>query len=180
MESKAPLEEPAMTRFPTTIDRYMSSVLVTVEPTWPLREAIRLMREHDFHHLPVISHGRLVGLIPLHAAERALESSGRATDPIAISAAMDAKPYVVDPEEPADRVARVMAERRTDCALVAHGERLLGIFTATDALLAFAALLEDERVPGESSLADRSPNQATAGAQRTPQRSRFGEPRDAR
>lgn len=142
-----------MTRFPTTIEHYMSSALVTVEPAWPLREAIRLMREHEFRHLPVVSQKRVVGVVSLHAAESAVKSSPRASDPIAIAAAMDPNPYIVDPEEPADRVARGMAKRRVEYALVAHDLRLVGIFTSTDALLALAALLEDELVPGESALA---------------------------
>jgi acetoin utilization protein AcuB len=167
-----------MTRFPTTIDHYMTSVLVTVEPAWPVREAIRLMREHDFHHLPVVSHGRVVGLVSLQAAENAVNRSGRAPDSIEIRAAMDEQPYVVDPEEPADRVARGMAERRTDCALVAHGERLLGMFTATDALQAFAALLEDERVPGESTVAASSPKHKVGSG--APSKSKNTEPRAKR
>lgn len=138
-----------MTRFPTTIDRYMSSVLVTVELAWPLREALRLMQEHGFHHLPVVQNGRIRGLVSLHVAESAFTARRHASEPIDVAAAMDPRPYVVDPDEPADRVARGMAERRIDCALVAHGERIVGLFTATDALLALAALLEDEQVPGE-------------------------------
>lgn len=135
-----------MPRFPQEIDRYMSSVLVTVEPSWPLIEALRLMKEHEIRHLPVVTRGRVAGLVSRASAERILEqASGR---PPLIRDALEDRTWIVDPEEPAARVARGMAKRRADCAIVAHGDRLMGLFTTTDALLALAALIDDEHVPG--------------------------------
>jgi CBS domain-containing protein len=68
---------------------------------------------------------------------------------VQVSEAMTDDPYTVEPDEKIDRVAREMVRRKIGTALITHGDRLLGMFTTTDALLALAALVEDDRVPGE-------------------------------
>ncbi|MBL8859004.1 MAG: CBS domain-containing protein [Planctomycetes bacterium] len=138
-----------MSRFPTTIDKYMSSALVVISPAQPLSEAIRLMRLHDVRHLPVVKGKQFVGVISQR--DIYLLQSLDASNPsqVAVAEAMTDDPYTVEPDEPVDRVARAMAQRKIGTAVVTHGERLLGLFTTSDALLALAALLEDEHVPGE-------------------------------
>jgi len=143
-----------MSRFPLAIENYMSHVLVVIGPKQPLAEAIRLMRLHEVRHLPVVTNGKLDGLISQR--DIYLMQSLERSDPsrILVSEAMTSDVYTVEPEEPVDRVAREMVRRRIGTALVTHGPRLMGIFTATDALLALAALVEDDRVPGEEAVAE--------------------------
>ncbi len=157
-----------MSRFPQEIERYMSSVLVTVDPTWPASEALRLMNEHEIRHLPVVTRGHVVGLVARSAVE--LSRGSKTARPVDIRDVMDARPFVVEPEEPADRVARGMAKRHVDCAVVAHNEKLVGLFTSTDALLAFAALLEDERVPGEEVVQSARPAPKSKAPKPTPRK----------
>ena len=137
-----------MSRFPLSIEHYMSSVIVTAEPSWLASEAERLMAQHDIRHLPVVEKGRVVGVITQRDILRARADAKSATARRDIAACMHADPYVVDPAEPLVRAAREMARRQIGSALVAHDGKLVGVFTTTDALLALAALLEDERVPG--------------------------------
>lgn len=141
-----------MSRFPLEISRYVSSVVVLVGPGQPLSEAIRLMRLHEVRHLPVVSKGRLVGLISQRDVYfmQSLERS----DPreVLVSEAMTTDPYTVEPDESVDVVAREMARRKIGSVLVTHNDHLLGLFTATDALLALAAFVEDDRIPGEADL----------------------------
>jgi len=138
-----------MSRFPLEISRYVSSVVVLVGPGQPLAEAIRLMRLHEVRHLPVVAKGRLVGLISQRDVY--LMQSLERSDPreVLVSEAMTADPYTVEPDEPVDVVAREMARRKIGSVLVTHNDVLLGLFTTTDALLALAAFVEDDRVPGE-------------------------------
>ena len=138
-----------MSRFPLEISRYVSSVVVLVGPGQPLSEAIRLMRLHEVRHLPVVAKGRLVGLISQRDVY--LMQSLERSDPreVLVSEAMTADPYTVEPDEPVDVVAREMARRKIGSVLVTHNDVLLGLFTTTDALLALAAFVEDDRVPGE-------------------------------
>ena len=146
-----------MTRFPLEIERYMSTVLAVIGPSQPLSEAIRLMRLNEVRHLPVVAGGKVEGLISQR--DIYLMQSLEPKDPsrIQVSEAMTKDLYTVEPEEPIDRVAREMVRRRIGTAMVTHGTRLLGLFTTTDALLALAALVEDDRVPGEETVPAAKP-----------------------
>jgi acetoin utilization protein AcuB len=124
-----------------SIDKYMSTVLILVEPTQSIAEAARLMRQHDIRHLPVVKKGKIVGILSrddVHLIET-LED----VDPkrVTVDEAMTEDPYVVEPDEPIHSVAKEMAARKIGSAVVAHGGKLLGIFTTTDALLALAATI---------------------------------------
>ena len=137
-----------MSRFPLPIENYMSSVVVTIDQEQPLSEGIRLMRLHEIRHLPVLTHGRVTGLLSQRDVYLASSIDDR-TDPasILVKEVMIADPYVVDPEEPVDSVASEMVRRRIGSAIVAHDGKLHGLFTSTDGLLALAAFVEDDRVP---------------------------------
>ena len=66
---------------------------------------------------------------------------------------------------------------------VAHADRLVGIFTATDALLALAALVEDDRVPGEEDVVVEPrprPKGSAQGPAKKPARKRPGAPKRAK
>jgi acetoin utilization protein AcuB len=127
------------------IERYMSSVLVTVRSSETIADASRHMRLHGIRHLPVLDGEKLVGI--LSERDVGLIESLRDLDPtqVLVEDAMTEDPYQVDPEEPIARVVTEMAERRIGSAVVAHDGKLLGLFTTTDALRALAAHLALER-----------------------------------
>lgn len=130
------------------IERFMSSVLVVIAPEQPLLEAARLMRLHSIRHLPVVQKGKLVGILSqrdVHLLETLDD-----VDParVLVEEAMVRDLYTVEPDEPVDRVASQMAERRIGTAVVAHGQKLLGLFTTTDALRSLAAYAIAGDVPG--------------------------------
>lgn len=136
-----------MSRSPKTIDRYMSSILVVIGPSRPLSEALRLMRLHDVRHLPVVQRGKVVSIVTMRDIHLLGTIDSTAPSEILVSEAMVADPYTVEPDATIDGVAREMARRKIGTALVTHGDRLIGLFTKTDALVALAALVENERVP---------------------------------
>ncbi len=45
------------------VERIMSSPLITVEPQTPIMEAIQLMEKHSIRRLPVVEHGKVVGML---------------------------------------------------------------------------------------------------------------------
>jgi CBS domain-containing protein len=57
----------------TTLDAVMTDQVLTVHPEDDINQALRLMRDVGFRHLPVVEDGALIGLISvrdlLHAAE---------------------------------------------------------------------------------------------------------------
>jgi len=161
-----------MSRFPLEISRYVSSVVVLVGPGQPLSEAIRLMRLHEVRHLPVVAKGKLVGLISQRDVYlmQSLEPSNPSD--VLVAEAMTVDPYTVEPDERVDVVVREMARRKIGSALVTHNEILLGLFTTTDALLALAAFVEDERIPSEDDVVAAGPAKRKAVRRSRPARKR--------
>jgi acetoin utilization protein AcuB len=121
-----------MTTFPHSIDSSES-----------IRHAAEMMSGHAIQHLPVTEGGRLVGVLTDRDLARALcedEASGahpsRRVGQIGVT-----ETYIVELTEPLDVVLSQMAQRNVDSALVVKEERLVGIFTRTDACRSFAELL---------------------------------------
>ena len=112
-------------------------------PEDTLETARRLMAEHHIRHLPVVVDGTPAGVITDQdmrraAAVRGSEAELRVGD-LAFSEACE-----VDISTPLDLVLSEMAARLLDSALVLKGDKLVGIFTATDACRAFAEFLRRE------------------------------------
>ena len=126
------------------VSRYMSRDPVTIGPGAPMSLAHRLMRERKLRHLPVVEHGRLVGIVSdrdLHLLE-----SLRDVDPaeVTVGEAMTADVYAVPPDTTLDEVAGEMMERKLGSVVVVGSMGIEGIFTAVDALRALLDVLARE------------------------------------
>ena len=125
----------------------MTAAPLTVEVDAPLLEAHDLMIDHEIRHLPVVEAGRLVGVvsdrdiagIENDGASQPLMERLRVRDVCTLDF------YAVPPEEPLDAVLEAMAERRLGSAIVTEGEKIAGLFTATDACRVFAEHLRAAR-----------------------------------
>jgi acetoin utilization protein AcuB len=127
-----------MRRVPT-IKSAMRPFPFAIQVDADLAEAKRLFAEHGIRHLPVVDGERLVGLISRHGAERA-EALALAQGAVVpnVREVATASVYTVALDEPLDNVLLHMAARGLGSALVVRNGRVVGIFTTTDALRAFA------------------------------------------
>jgi predicted transcriptional regulator len=99
------------------------------------------MRAHSVRHLPVVDHGRIVGVVS-QSDLRFLESLDRLDlRRVQVEEAMTERPYVVGAEELLDDVLSTMLDRHIGSVLVAERGRLVGIFTAVDAVAALRSLI---------------------------------------
>jgi acetoin utilization protein AcuB len=129
-----------------SVESFMTRNPLCIDAGTPFGEAYRLMRDREVRHLPVLAEGRLAGLLSQRDLLR-LESQAnidRAHDPV--SDAMTQAPYVVAPSAEVAQVVAEMARRKLGSAVVVEKNKVVGIFTTTDALHAFAALLRRESV----------------------------------
>ena len=130
-----------MTKPIPTIQKYMTTQPHSIGQEQKMAMAHKMMREHRFRHLPVLTGGKLVGL--LSDRDLNLIETLRDVDPeqVRVEDAMTGDPYTVAPDSPLDEVVSAMAEHKYGCAVVMQNDKLVGIFTTVDACRAFAELL---------------------------------------
>jgi acetoin utilization protein AcuB len=124
-----------------SIQKYMTTTPHSIGADQPLSRAHTFLRQHGIRHLPVLTGGKLVGMITdrdLHLVE-SLED----VDPnlILVNDAMSTIVYAVPPETPLDDVVGEMAEHKYGSAVIMQNDKVVGIFTTVDACRALAELL---------------------------------------
>lgn len=118
------------------VSRWMTSAPITIEETHKVEEAEELLRIHHVRHLPVVREGRLAGVISerdLFIAAQFAQTRG-----LAVGVLMALDPVRVGPDATLAAVAEKLWVLREGVAIVMDGERILGVFTAVDALRALS------------------------------------------
>lgn len=123
------------------VQKYMSTTPTTIAPEAPIADAHSVMRESHIRHLPVCHDGDVVGLLSEGDLYRAESLRGAVASKLKVKDVMTAKPYMVKPSSPLDEVVTEMARSKVGSAVVVDNHRVVGLFTATDALGALAELL---------------------------------------
>ena len=133
-----------MKRNPQVI-AFMTPFPHSVDVMEPLESARQMMAEHNFRHLPVMSAGALVGVLTDRDIKLILgtETPHPRADQLKVCDACVEQPCVVAASTPVAEVARLMAERHIGCTLVTKHNKLVGIFTVTDACRALAEVLRE-------------------------------------
>ncbi len=117
-----------------------------IEHDATLAEAAKMMGEHAVRHLPVVRGGKPVGVLSDRDVAAVQAISGGHAEGVRVAEAMTPVPYAVPPGMPLQRVAQMMVRHGYGCALVTdeRDQRVLGVFTLTDALRALAAVLDQD------------------------------------
>jgi acetoin utilization protein AcuB len=123
------------------VQKYMTPIPHTIGAEQSLATARDFMKKHSIRHLPVLSNGKVVGILSDRDVKMAIGFEG--VNPILTRVEDFAleDPYTVGPHAKLDEVASEMAEKRIGSALILDQNHLVGIFTATDALRALSDLL---------------------------------------
>lgn len=104
-----------------------------------------LMWEHEIRHLPVTDGDSLVGIVSERDIGLLLAARpGDDPESVTVRETYTPDPFVVDLESPLDVVLAHMAEHQLGSALVTRHDKLVGIFTVTDACQAFAEHLREQ------------------------------------
>jgi acetoin utilization protein AcuB len=119
----------------------MSPTPHSVGKEQPLAVAHKLMKEHDLRHLPVLEHGKLVGLLSERDLYYLETIAGVDPENERVEEGMSQDVYCVSPEAPIlERVVEMMTQKY-GCAVVVESTKVIGIFTTTDALRLLAECL---------------------------------------
>ncbi len=118
----------------TTIADVMTATPHTVGSEQKLSVAHDLMRKYGIRHLPVLDAGELVGMLSQRDLYFLEAVSGVEKRVDSVSEAMAPDVYTVEQDTLLAEVARTMHDRKLGCAVVIERGKVVGIFTATDAL----------------------------------------------
>jgi|TARA_B110001454_G_scaffold52936_1_gene51772 acetoin utilization protein AcuB len=133
-----PILTEVMTPFPQLVDE---STLIT--------DAISLMAEKNYHHLPVVVNHEVVGLLSTADIKLAQMPGHRETEftELTVGDICRRRIYLVDLHTRLDDVLDNMVADAWDAAIVLREGRLAGIFTSQDACRAFSTWLKKEYLP---------------------------------
>lgn len=123
------------------VRKFMSTTPFTIESGQTMSQAHALMTREQIRHLPVLSGGKLVGIIT--QSELHLVESLSAVDPnlVTVDAVMTRDVYVVTPDAPLDEVVQEMARHKYGSTIVVDHHAVVGVFTVVDVCRAFAEML---------------------------------------
>jgi len=132
-----------MSKTSQRVGDWMTTQPHTIGDDQTLAEARERMHQWNVRHLPVLHGGHLVGVVS--DRDIALVESVPGVDfaGVKVEEAMTEDPWTVHADETLAVVAATMAERRIGTAIIVatqEEDRVVGVFTTTDALRALATL----------------------------------------
>ena len=121
----------------------------TVSPSTTVPEAVEMMQTHNVRKLPVVSEGRLVGIISQSDIDRASPSMATSFSAgelvylfskLKVSKVMTRDPITIGPDALLEQAAIVMRDRKIEILPVLEDGELVGVITESDLLDAFIDL----------------------------------------
>jgi acetoin utilization protein AcuB len=127
-----------------TVGDWMTKNPITIEQDASVIEAIHLLKEKAIRRLPVLSKGKLVGLVTEKMLYGYMPAKATSLDQwelhyllskTPVKAAMNPKPHTVPSDEPISEVAKLLHDRKLNGVLVVSKKgELEGLLTTTNAL----------------------------------------------
>lgn len=135
-----------------TIEDRMIPDPVTLRADQTVGEALVLMFEHDIRHLPVVSHGKVIGMVSDRDIRQLLGKASIAAQHreeerrqlrLAATEIMSTHLYTVEKTAPLFEAVKLMVDHKVGAIPVVDSERrLVGIFSELDALQYCLHLME--------------------------------------
>lgn len=136
---------------------YMTVNPITVQSDDSVWHALKMLRDHNIRHLPVIQGKRLVGMISDRDIRMVLPSSLAVPEEqdrfhtwgiqVKVGDVMIRKVVTVTAETETERAAQLMVEHRIGCLPVLRGSTLVGIITTIDMLRAMVGKVQSQKAP---------------------------------
>ena len=112
--------------------RVKGSVLYTIGPDQPLRDAVDVMAERDIGSLVVIEHGDLVGMLTFREVISGIVRNQGSVGTTIVRTVMDDAPLTCTPETDLDEVRRMMLNKHARYMPVLERRTLLGVVSLYD------------------------------------------------
>jgi CBS domain-containing protein len=140
-----------------TVDQIMIREVYKIDVSKPLQEAKQLFDKYHIRHLPVISKGKLIGMLSRTDIMRLSFGDTYGTDETDMDAAlfnmlsvvdvMTHHPKVISPTDSIDKVASFLVKEEFHALPVSDNGDLVGIVTTTDIMKYQLHKLKSENIP---------------------------------
>jgi len=132
-----------MKRNPQVI-AFMTPFPHSIDVDAPLAAARQMMREGHFRHLPVTSGGNIVGILSDRDIKLVVgpDFGSPGEQELTVRDAYVDRVFIATAAQPVATVARRMAEHHIGSAIITKNDKLVGIFTVTDACRALAEVID--------------------------------------
>jgi acetoin utilization protein AcuB len=133
----------------------MQRDVITIEPSTTHREAMQILQQHNIRRLPVLAHGKLVGIVSQKDLLSAQPSPATTLSVYEIFALLDKMPIkqimtqpviTIGEETTLEDAANIMLTRKIGCLPVVKGHQLIGIITESDIFRLFVEVLGGNEV----------------------------------
>lgn len=128
----------------------MSHPVITISPDVPVMDALGMMRKEHIRRLPVVRHGKLVGIVsekdllyasPSQATSLSVWELNSLLSKIKVSDVMTKDVTSVQVDTPLEEAARILADNTIGGLPVMQEGKMVGIITETDLLKIFLEML---------------------------------------
>jgi acetoin utilization protein AcuB len=129
---------------------WMSKDLVTIDADTSILKASRVMKQNEIQHLPVLSKGRLAGIVsdrdlkeatPSKATTLDIHEMYHLLDTITVKSLMPKKLFTITPGETVEKAAAVMLKHHISALPVVDAQgTLAGILSKGDVFRAFVSI----------------------------------------
>jgi acetoin utilization protein AcuB len=132
----------------------MSSEVRTIAPDQSLRTARERMHKYGVRRLPVVEHGKLVGIVTDRDVRQAWASPATSLpvheslyllEHVTVAEVMTWKTVTVTPDTPLVEAARLLHDHKIGGLPVVEGGAVVGMITETDLLVAFIEMCGADR-----------------------------------
>lgn len=124
-----------------TIGAHMTSMPHTIGADQAIAQAQALMAQYGFQHLPVLHGGRLAGVVSVRDLALAIRLADVDPHNTPVEDVMSSESYTAPPSALLSVVVKEMASHHYGSVIVVEGTKVVGIFTATDAVRVLAEML---------------------------------------
>lgn len=124
------------------ISKYMTTTPNAINSESTVEEAREMMQKNKVRHLPVIKNKNVFGIVSDRDIKSVFAFAGANPKTVKVGDICSDLPYITQPNTPLDVVAAEMAEQKIGSALVVDNDKLVGIFTATDACMALSEICQ--------------------------------------
>ncbi|MEK6627295.1 MAG: CBS domain-containing protein [Bdellovibrionota bacterium] len=133
-----------------TVRENTSKNLISIDKNVRVEKALMIMKAHHFRHLPVVDEaGKIVGIV----SDRDLLKNLNSCE-IIVSDVMSTHLHTVELNAKLQHVIFSMINKKISAVLVTNKEKMIGIITTEDLLMAYSKMLEKENQHDTTLLGD--------------------------